>query len=290
MHKILFILLAALSLQTVHLFSDTINGFEPEYRTHHHHHSSSDEPIPGPTGSTGPTGDTGPSGPTGETGPTGQTGPTGDTGPFGPTGETGPTGPVGGTGPTGGFGPTGPAGGSGSIGPTGPTGPTGLSGDTGVTGPTGDVGPTGASISLGSLMHAGSDTPQDVVAGGYVTFNSPVNIQEGGVIFTPESFVLVNPGIYMVTYGVAVSAFPTTTGSIDAVFQLFLNSTTPVPYSQLLIPSTLPLGTMCTITLMIKTTVLNSYIEVQDISGGTIGPSLGSGSNTSAFITIIQVE
>lgn len=185
---------------------------------------------PGVRGGLGITGDTGLTGPTGHTGPTGLTGMTGFTGVSGTTGITGPTGTTGPTGPTGGPGPDGPTASVGATGPRGPTGPsffgftgpTGLAGGaTGPMGPTGVIGPTGPTGNTGSTGPSLREYAQFKVAAGTlvpslttIPFITPWGPSSGTITSSGGIITVTNPGKYLVSFDIIVTAFGSTTPAV----------------------------------------------------------------------------
>nr|ADU04096.1 collagen-like protein [Pasteuria ramosa] len=172
----------------------------------------------GPKGAIGPTGKTGAdgvsiAGPAGVQGPMGAKGPIGSTGPTGPQGTTTVPGPQGVVGQQGVQGPTekvitGPTGATG-ISITGPTGATGPTGTTGTTGPTGAAGPLSPNskyaLGAGSFGYNATqsvlfpiDTP--------IPLNSFANIFGIGISLTDPDTINLDPGIYIVDYGLISNA------------------------------------------------------------------------------------
>ena len=130
------------------------------------------------------------------------------------------------TGPTGAIGTTGATGSTGATGDTGPTGATGLTGATGITGPTGaigttgDTGPTGPTGSLGNYAYIYNLTPQVVVVGADVTFDSIGVLTSGFTFIAPSTINIINTGVYQVNFSVS--------GTEPNQFTLFVNGA-PVP-------------------------------------------------------------
>lgn len=178
----------------------------------------------GLAGVTGSTGAAGPAGPAGPQGAAGQRGDEGATGGAGPPGLQGVQGAVGAPGPQG---LQGPQGAGGLIGPQGPQGTVGVAGPQGPAGPAGAIGPIGLTGATGPAGAAGTNGLSQYAyiyntGAQTVALEADVSFDNNGVI-TPgithspgtASVVLVNAGVYKVTFSVS--------GSQPSQFALFLN-------------------------------------------------------------------
>ncbi len=219
-------------------------------------------------------------GPMGPIGPMGPMGPAGDIGSPGMRGDPGPMGPIG---------PQGIQGLPGEIGVTGATGPMGQKGDTGVQGPEGApgllgptgaqglMGPTGPQGTVGSFDSFFTDNtgslPVIINIGDQIPFNGSC-VSTGTAISqtAPDTFILVNPGVYYVNFIGYASA-----GLLSSI-QFDLNGT-PVGSSAYLV-STGPF----TIQQAILVTTPNSLLQIT-VSG--IAITLGAGRSASLQIILL---
>ncbi|HSW76865.1 MAG TPA: hypothetical protein VLG50_07455 [Candidatus Saccharimonadales bacterium] len=134
------------------------------------------------------------------------------TGPTGPTGYTGPTG-HGSAANTGATGPTGIPGIQGNNGMPGATGQMGLIGPRGPMGLIGPPGPTGPSNTLNTFSHfiwVNNTETTSISPGQNIAFN--FNFMTNGFVYNTETnqIIINNPGLYLVSFGYANLAPPTT--------------------------------------------------------------------------------
>lgn len=143
--------------------------------------------------------------------------------------ETGALVPMGATGATGPTGPQGPIGDTGPVGPAGPTGATGPQGPAGATGP---QGPPGTSEPF-SLAHATRTGGMAVASTAFVPFTLSQSHGTDIVSVGPpiQSFRLMAPGVYKVTYSIRTD--PSTVSTTVGV-----HATVPMLTSFDLVPAT----------------------------------------------------